>query len=183
MARLSVFEAAGAWFAAQVWAGRERASADHLRCRGYDVLLPEYCEYRRWSDRVKKTDKALFTGYVFCRLNGDVFGKVLTAPYVIRIVGDGEGPLPISDDEIDAIQRLVKAGVQSEPYPYLRMGERVRIAAGPLTGTEGVLLRAKGRHRLVLSISLLQRSVALEVDADWLMTAPAATSYVRAAAS
>lgn len=157
-----------AWFAVQVWSGREAFSASHLRLRGYDVFLPCYRERRRWSDRVKTIERALFAGYLFCRLQTDHTAAVATMPGVIRVVGDGTSPLPIPTDEVDAIQSIVTANLQVEPWECVRVGERVRIVCGPLRGAEGTVLMAKNRHRLVISIPLLQRAVAVEVQADWL---------------
>ena len=161
------------WFAAQVWAGREHLATAHLRSRGYEIFCPRYYEYRRLSDRVKRIDRPLFGGYVFCRLDGDAFGKVITAPHVIRILGDQQGPLSIPAPEIEAIRRVADADLEAEPWPFPRVGERVWIAVGPLAGTEGVVLRTKGRQRLIVSITLLQRSVAVEVEAEWITTVSA----------
>jgi transcription antitermination factor NusG len=166
-------ELSGQWFAAQVWSGREHLATNHLRSRGYEIFCPRYYEYRRWSDRVKRIERPLFVGYVFCRLDGDALGKVVTAPHVIRIIGDEQGPLSIPTPEIDAIRRVVDADLEAEPWPFPHVGERVWIAVGPLTGTEGVVLRTKGHNRLILSIALLQRSVAVEVDAEWVATSSA----------
>src|SRR5213592_3708640 len=83
------------WFAAQVWVGRERQCEKHLAARGYEVFLPRYRDRRRWSDRVTTVDRALFPGYLFCRMSLEVFGKVVTPPGLIRIVGDGRQPIPV----------------------------------------------------------------------------------------
>jgi transcription antitermination factor NusG len=156
------------WYAVQVWAGREHLSAGHLRQRGYEIFLPCYRERRRWSDRIKTVERALFGGYVFCRVDVNAAGKIVTAPGVIRIAGDGHGPLHIPSAEIDAIQRIVETQLAAEPWAMPRVGERVRIEAGPLSGLEGVLVAVKNHHRFVVSIPLLQRAVAVEIDADWI---------------
>ncbi len=161
------------WFAVQVWTGREAPCAAQLRARGYEVFLPVYHEQRRWSDRIKKIERALFAGYVFCRMTPVVAAKVVTTPGVIRIVGDREGPLPVRADEIEAIQRIIETRRDAEPWQYLQAGERVRLETGPLRGTEGVVLTVRNRRRLVVSVSLLQRSVAVEIDPDWVSTSPA----------
>jgi transcription antitermination factor NusG len=165
------------WFAIHVWTGREHLTAKQLQMRGYEVFLPVYQERRRWADRVKTVEKALFAGYVFCRMSGTVIGKILTTPGVIHIVSDGHHPLPIPAAEIAGIQRVVSAGVPLEPWTHLQVGDRVRIAFGPLEGTEGMVLRMKNRQRLVLSITALQRAVAVEVEADWLSAATPAPSH------
>jgi transcription antitermination factor NusG len=155
------------WFAVQVRTGREQSATTHLRTRGYDVFLPCYQTQRRWSDRVKRVECALFAGYVFCRMAPAVTGKILTAPGVIRIVGNRAGPLPVSADEIEAIQRIVETFRTAEPWPFVLAGDRVHLDTGPLQGLEGLVVTVKNRHRLIVSVSLLQRSVAVEIDPAW----------------
>jgi transcription antitermination factor NusG len=169
------------WFAAQVWAGKEFFCARQLHSRGYEVFLPCYPESRRWSDRVKKIERPLFSGYVFCRMHGDVVGKVLTASGVIRIVNDGRRPLAIPADEIAVIRRAIDVGLAVEPWPFLQVGQRVRVCAGPLRDVEGIVLRANNRHKLVISIPLLQRSVAVEIEVEHVeAVASAAELYIAA---
>jgi transcription antitermination factor NusG len=156
------------WFAVQVWSGREHISAKHLRLRGYEIFLPCYRERRRWSDRVKVIERALFAGYLFCKLNKNPEGKIITAPGVIRIVSDGQGPLPIPAQEIEAVQRIVETSLAAEPWPVPSVGQKVRIKLGPLCGIEGVVLVVKNLCRLVVSVSLLQRAVAVEIDSEWI---------------
>lgn len=160
------------WFAVQVWSGREQLCATHLRHRGYEIFLPCYTEYRRWSDRVKKCERALFGGYLFCRIPEDVVGNLISAPGVVRLVGDGHRPLPVASDEITALQRIVDAGLTAEPWAFLRAGQRVHITYGPLEGMEGIVVTVKNRDRLVVSVSLLRRSVAVELDSSWISVAP-----------
>jgi transcription antitermination factor NusG len=161
------------WWAVQVWSGREPLTTQHLRVRGYEVFLPSYVVQRRWSDRVKNVRQPLFGGYVFCRADVQAVGKIVETPGVIRIVGTRMGPIPVAPDEIKTLQRLVETRLSVEPWPFLRAGQRVRIDAGPLRDTEGILLLAKNRHRLVVSVTLLQRSVAVEIDSEW-VSVPAA---------
>jgi transcription termination/antitermination protein NusG len=168
MRRMSLGSSPGEWFAVQVWTGREQVSARHLGQRGYEVLLPRYRERHRWSDRIKVIERALFAGCVFCRLAPQIFGKVVLAPGVIRIVGNSQGPLPIPASEIDAIQRIVATPLPAEPWPVPHVGERVRVERGPLRGLEGVVVLVKNVRRLVVSVSVLQRAVAVEIDADWI---------------
>jgi transcription antitermination factor NusG len=165
-------DAASDWFALQVWAGREVLSTRHLETRGYKVFLPRYPEYRRWSDRVKKVERPFFPGYVFSRVGPEAAGTIISTPGVIRIVTDGRRPLPVAREEIEAIRRVVEARLTAEPWQYFAAGQRVRLVAGPLHDVEGVVLRINNRHRLILSVSLLQRSVAVEVDPQW-VTGPA----------
>ena len=159
---------ASAWYAVQVWAGREQLSAKHLELRGYRIFMPTYREHRRWSDRVKIVQSALFPGYVFCQLTQECVATIVGSPGVIRIVGDGANPLPVPTSEIEAIQHVVSACVQTQPWQFLKTGQRVRIAHGPLKDLEGIVITIKNQHRLVVSVPLLQRSVAVEIDPDWL---------------
>ena len=156
------------WFAAQVFAGREAFAATHLRARGYDVLLPLYQEHRRWSDRIKKVERALFEGYVFCRAEQAPLGAVVTAPGVLRLVGNKDGPLPIPAHEIEAIQRIAQSQLMAEPWQFVKVGQQVRVSEGPLRDTVGIVVRVKSRDRLIVSISVLQRAVAVEIDCAWL---------------
>jgi len=155
------------WFAVQVWSGREHNSAKHLQLRGYEVFLPSYCELRRWTDRVKTVDRALFTGYLFCRVGALAVGTIVAAPGVVRIVSDRSGPLPVPAHEIEAIQRIIEARLTVEPWRVPEVGQTVRIEQGPLRGIEGTVEIVKNRHRLVVLISLLNRAVAAEIDAEW----------------
>jgi transcription antitermination factor NusG len=159
----------GDWFAVQVWTGREHAAATHLRTRGYEVFLPCYRERRRWTDRVKVIERALFGGYVFCRLAREVLGLIVTVPGVIRIVGDGRGPIALPAEEVAAIQRVVETRAAAEPFDGIRVGDRVRMEFGPLHGIEGIVVSARNLSRLVLSIGLLQRSIAVEIDPTWVV--------------
>jgi transcription antitermination factor NusG len=161
------------WFAIQVWTGRERVSAEHLGVRGYEVFLPMYREQRRWADRVKIVERALFAGYIFCRFDGVAVGKIVTTPGVRKVLTDGSRPVPVSRDEVEAIRRVASIGLEMEPWQYLQVGHRVRVAIGPLQGTEGIVLRVKNRHRLILSMGVLQRSVSVEVETEWLRALPA----------
>jgi transcription antitermination factor NusG len=172
----------GDWFAVQVWSGREHLSARHLAQRGYEVFLPHYREQRRWSDRLKVVERALFAGYVFCRFSPEIVGRIVTAPGVLRIVGDGTGPSPIPLHEIEAIQRIVAARLAAEPSGVPRAGQRVRIEDGPLRGIDGIVQVVKNQQRLVVAVSLLQRAVSVEIDPRWIsVSAPSADCEARAA--
>lgn len=155
------------WFALNTKFMYEDYVSRQVRGRGYEVFLPVYKCRRRWSDRVKELDLPLFPGYLFCRFNPSERLPILTTPGVIQIVGVGKTPIPIDDDEIAAIQIASESRLVREPWPFLQIGQRVRVECGPLCGVEGILLNLKGRHRLVLSVTLLQRSVAVEVDSAW----------------
>jgi transcription antitermination factor NusG len=132
---------------------------------GYEDFLPLYKTRTRWSDRTVETETPLFPGYLFCRFDPQNRLPVLKTPGVIQIVGYSRQPIPVEETEIEAIQGLVTSGIPSQPWPYLEVGEKVRIESGPLRGCEGILVEFKGTHRLILSVALLQRSVAVEIEA------------------
>jgi transcription antitermination factor NusG len=153
------------WFALQVRTRHELGVADYLCGQGYEWLLPLYKCRKRWSDRIKEVETPLFPGYLFCRFNPQDRLPILKTPGVIQIVGFNHIPSPVDESEIRAIQTLMATGVPNQPWPYLEIGDKVRIESGSLRGVEGILVDFKGSHRLILSITLLQRSVAVEIDA------------------
>lgn len=152
------------WFALQVRTRYESVVADFLEGKGYTSFLPTYKCQKRWSDRIKVTEDPLFPSYLFCRFDPQYRLPILKTPGVIQVVGYNRMPVPIDDGEIQAIQVLVQSGFPSQPWPFLTVGERVQIESGPLRGLEGILVALKGKHRLVVSVTLLQRSVAVEMD-------------------
>jgi len=160
------------WFALQVRSRYENIVTAHLSGMGYESFLPLYMCRRRWSDRFKEIECPLFPGYVFCRLNPLNRLPILMIPGVFLIVGMGKTPIPIDEAEIAAIQSAVKSGLPSQPWPFVQIGQRVQIEHGPLCGLEGVLLDFRGRHRLVLSVTLLQRSIAVQVEDAWVTPIP-----------
>ncbi len=153
------------WFALQVRTKYEMGVADFLRGRGYIPFLPVCRTRKMWSDRTKVVDTALFPGYMFCRVNIQDRLPILTAPGVIRIVGYDRVPIPVDEAEIKALQTLVTSELPNQLWPFLRIGEQVEIDSGPLQGLKGILVEVRGARRLVLSVSLLQRSVAVEIEA------------------
>jgi transcription antitermination factor NusG len=153
-----------AWYALRVRSRHEDVVALHLHGRGYESFLPLYKSRRRWSDRFKEIELPLFPGYVFCRFDPLNRLPILTVPGIVHVVGVGRTPISIDQTEIAAIQAAVKSGLPRQPWPYLEIGHKVRIERGPLCGVEGILLGFRGRQRLVLSVTLLQRSVAVQVD-------------------
>src|SRR5271156_3942302 len=152
------------WFALQVRTRHEAGVADQLSGQGYDRFLPLYKVRKRWSDRIKEVDAPLFPGYLFCRFNPHDRLPILKTPGVIQIVGFQSGPAAVDESEIRSIQSLVAAGVPHQPWPFLAAGDRVRIESGPLLGLEGILTEVRSSYRFVLSVTLLQRSVAVEID-------------------
>jgi|SRR5215475_7861830 len=155
------------WYAIRVKSQHEDLVARHLNVRGFESFLPLYKRQHRWSDRFREIDVPLFPGYVFCHFDAKNRLPVLTVPGVVHVVGVGKNPIAIDDNEIGAIQTTVKHGLSRQPWPYLEVGQQVRIENGPLCDIEGILVGFRGNRRLVLSISLLQRSVAVEIDEEW----------------
>lgn len=155
------------WFALQVRARKEDWVASQLTGQGFDCFLPKYKTVRQWSDRAKESEQPLFPGYLFCRFDFHNRRPLVMTPGIIQIVGSGRSPIPVEQVEIDSIRLAVSSGLPNHPWPYLEVGERVRLNYGPLSGLEGILVNFKGSHRVVLSVTLLQRSVAMEVELDW----------------
>lgn len=153
------------WYAVYTSANHEKRVAEQLAARTIDHFLPSYASVRRWKDRRVTLQLPLFPGYVFVRVELRNRLQVLQIPGVARLVGFGGMPVPLPEDEIDALRTGLASGVRVEPHPYLNVGRRARIKQGPLAGLEGILLRWKGNWRVVLSLDLIQRSVAVDVDA------------------
>src|ERR1700687_4027082 len=155
------------WVALQVRSRRQALAAPQLNGQGYECFLPLYKSERRWSDRVKEIDQPLFPGYLFCRFDLHNRGPLLMTPGVQQIVGTGRTPMPVAESEMESIRQALASGLPSQPWLYLQIGQRVRVNHGSLNNLEGILINFKGSHRIVLSVSLLQRSVAMEVDLSW----------------
>ena len=155
------------WYAIRTTARWELLASDELSRRGFETWLPLCRIKRRWSDRIKTLDQPLFPGYLFGRFHLTERVRVLEAPGVRQIVGIGNTPAPISVSELDNLRTLVAAQPLLVPWPYLHAGQRVRIDRGPLTGVQGFVVRAEeGALRIVVSLDLLQRSVAAQIDRD-----------------
>jgi transcription antitermination factor NusG len=152
------------WFALQIRSRWEGTTAGLLRGKGLETLMPTYTSKRKWSDRFKVVELPLFPGYVFCRFDVHNRLPVLITPGVISVVGRGKTPVAVDDAEIRSIQAAISSGIHLEPWPYVEIGERVRVKDDVLDGMEGILTSVKGSHRVVISVTLLRRSVALEID-------------------
>ena len=155
------------WFAILVRTGREKTANLLLENSGYECFLPVSRSTRRWSDRTKVIEVPLFPGYLFCRMNPHNRLTVLMTPGVIQIVGVGKTPVPVEEEEIEAIQHVQKSGLSAMPWPYMQIGNVAQILEGPLRGLTGIIVKIKSGMKLVLSVSLLQRSLAVEVERNW----------------
>jgi len=170
---------ASLWYALSIRTRFEKLVDAHLQGRGYETFLPTYLETRQWSDRTKLLVMPLFPGYIFCRFDINARLPVLMTPGVNFVVGAGRTPLPVDEGEITGIRQAVGSGNPILPWPYLNAGEVVEIEHGSLQGLRGIVVRIKNVDRLVVSVSLLMRSVAVEVDRAAVrpVTYPAMMSY------
>jgi transcription antitermination factor NusG len=154
------------WFVLTVKPRHEKAVASHLAVLNLEAYLPLYRSLRRWSDRKKIVEACLFPGYVFCRFDRRDRLAVLNLPSVTSLVSFGDAPAPVPDTEIDAVRTVLASRRPAGPWPFLESGQRVRIRSGAMEGLEGLLVNQENCWRVVVSISLLQRSVAVEIDRD-----------------
>src|SRR5882757_994498 len=155
------------WFALRVRSRRETMTAAQLEGQGFECFLPLYKSIRRWSDRLKELEQPLFPGYLFCRFDFQNRRPILMTPGVQQIVGVGRTAIPVEESELECIRAALASELPNHPWPYLQIGERVRVNYGSLNNLEGILINFKGSHRIVLSMTLLQRSVAMEIDLAW----------------
>lgn len=155
------------WYAVRVKPQHERSVALGLDARGLIQFLPFHREIHRWSDRRKVVAVPLFPGYVFCRFHYAERLRVLQTAGVRYIVGVGGKATPIPEEEMSAIGRIVQSQRPAEPTAFLEVGQLVLITEGPLMGLQGFLQQHRNQRRLVVGVSLLHRSVAVELDSDW----------------
>jgi transcription antitermination factor NusG len=163
----------GSWYALHTRHQHEKAVAQILSNKGFEMFLPLYTVAHRWQDRTKQLLLPLFPCYVFIQVGLDRRLQILTTPGVYTIVGWAGRPAVIPQAEIDAVRRVIESFLRVEPHPFLKCGDWVRVKSGPLQGLEGILIRKKNLFRLVLSIELLGRSAAVEVDV-WMVERVAA---------
>jgi transcription antitermination factor NusG len=155
----------GGWYALYTRHQHEKMVAHILTTKGFETLLPLYRVARRWKDRTKLLFLPLFPCYVF--LNGGLERRldIMTTPGIHALVSSAGQPAAIPPAEIDAIRRAVESGARLEPHPLLKSGDWVRVKCGPLEGIQGILVRKKNLYRLVLSVEMLGKAAAVEVDA------------------
>src|SRR5215467_2893941 len=152
------------WFALQTKPRNEKQVERILTHKGYECCLPMYRQKRRWSDRVIEVELPLFPMYIFCRFNSFAMGKAISTPGVTRIVGFGGRHAEVRIEEIEALQLLGKSDCLREPWAYIPDGTLVQVETGPLTGAQGIFNSGEDKRRLVISVTLLQRSVAVQLD-------------------
>jgi transcription antitermination factor NusG len=153
------------WYAAYTSANHEKRVAEQLGVRSVEHFVPLYESVRQWKDRRMKLQLPLFPGYVFVRLALRDRLRVLQVPGVARLVGFNGLPCALPDSEIEALKAGLATGTRAEPHPYLTVGRRVRVKTGPLEGLQGFVVRKKNRLRLIISLDLIRRAAAVEVEA------------------
>jgi transcription antitermination factor NusG len=154
----------GAWCAIYTRHQHEKAIAQILSAKGLEVFLPLYNATRRWKDRTMHLSLPLFPCYLFLRGMKERRLEVVTTPGIVSVLSINGEVATIAESEIESVRRVVEWGNRVEPHPFLRCGDRVRVISGPLQGLEGILVRKKNLCRLVLSVEILERSAAVEVD-------------------
>jgi transcription antitermination factor NusG len=154
----------GRWYAAYTSANHEKRVAVQLKERAIEHFLPLFESVRRWKDRRRKLELPLFPGYVFVRLALQDRLQVLQVPGVAKLVGFNGTPAELPQEEIEALRASLAFGIRAEQHPYLKIGRRVRVRAGSFAGLEGILTRKKSGPRFVMSLDIIMRSVAVEID-------------------
>jgi len=152
------------WYALHVRRRFEKFVENQLSDKGYETFVPTYLSKRKWSDREKSLSLPLFPSYVFCRFNVNNRLPVLTTPGVNCLLGIGRSPTAVDEIEIAALKQVVDSEVPTQPSPYVSIGEIVHVEDGPLKGLVGIVVRTRGAHRLIVSVSLLMRSISVEID-------------------
>lgn len=155
------------WYAVRLRSNFERCATQIFEEKGFCTFLPLHRTRRVWSDRVKEMEVPLFRGYTFCKFDPHQKLPILTTPGVVSILESPSGPIPVEEREIESIRRLLQSGLAVGPWPFLRAGQPVMVDFGPLKGAEGLIITVKNSCRLIVSLSLLQRSVAVEIDREW----------------
>jgi transcription antitermination factor NusG len=154
----------GPWCAIYTRHQHEKAIAQSLSTKGLEVFLPLYNTTRRWKDRTVHLSLPLFPCYLFLRGMQERKLEVVTTPGIVSILSINGETAVVPENEIESIRKAIEWGNRVEPHPFLRRGDRVRVISGPLQGLEGILVRKKNLYRLVLSVEILKRSAAVEVD-------------------
>jgi transcription termination/antitermination protein NusG len=154
------------WYAVRTRSRHERVVIAQLREQGVSTFLPVITRLQRWSDRRKLVEFPLFPGYVFIHsaISSKIRSVVLFARGVAGFVAMRGEPIPIPDEQIRGVQELLAKNVSCAAYPFLKVGQRVRIRGGSLDGIEGILVARNGNHTLVISVEPIQRSLAVCVD-------------------
>ena len=173
------------WYAVRVKSNREWITAQALKGKGFPVCLPYYRDWRRHANGAQAIELPLFPGYLFCCFDLNKRLPILTVPGVVHIVSYGKTPQPVDEREMAAVLSVMQSGLPARPRRFHSIGQSVELDRGPLAGTQGVILSYTGEEEFVVSVSLLQRSIAVKVDRNWIKPdslKPAASSTARVCA-
>ena len=155
------------WYAVYARSRHEKVVQEELRQKGIETFLPLREVVSQWKDRKKRVQIPLFQGYVFVRV--PIHKRrldIVKAPGVVRIIGFNNKPEPIPDEEVEAVRAFLNTKIRFDPHPYLNVGRRVEIRRGALRGLQGILVKKKNKFKFILSVHLIQQSVALEIHAS-----------------
>ncbi|MBZ5511346.1 MAG: UpxY family transcription antiterminator [Acidobacteriia bacterium] len=152
------------WYALYTRSRHEKQVAARLQQLDIEYFLPVYSSVRRWKDRRVNLQLPLFPGYIFVQTSFQHRIQVLSVPGALRFVAFSGRPAALPESDLLRLRIGLDHGIRAQPHPYLKVGRRVRVCSGPLAGTEGILLRKKNQFRLIVSIDLIMRSVAVEID-------------------
>jgi transcription antitermination factor NusG len=161
-----------AWYALHVRSQHEKMVFAQLDAKRHEAFLPMYSVRHRWSDRWKTVSMPLFPGYVFCRFDVTRRSSIMITSGVIDLVRSGAEPAPIENSEIETVRAVVASKLAAEPYGSLVKGQSVKLVSGPLTGATGTLVEIRKNFRFVVSVQLLNRSVSVDIDQDWVAPNP-----------
>jgi len=154
------------WYALYTKHHHEKKAADVLARKGIETFLPLNRSLRQWKDRKKMVAMPLFPGYLFLRSDLSNRVEILNTPGVFFLVESAGHACPVPEHEIEAVRAVAESDVKLEPHPYLEHGERVRIRSGPLAGICGLVVQSRNQHRVVISVELLRKAVAVAVDLE-----------------
>ncbi|MGE5487767.1 MAG: transcription termination/antitermination protein NusG [bacterium] len=155
------------WFALRVRSNFEKVASEALRQAGYVQFLPVFRSTRRWSGRDRQVELPVFPGYLFARSEPERLQSLASLRGVLHVVSAGRTPVPVDESEIAAVEAIARSALTAHPWPFLNAGRRVIIDHGPLAGFSGILVQTRNQHWLVVSVSLLMRSIAVDVPAEW----------------
>ena len=167
------------WFALQVAVLSEARISVLLRQKAYPVFLPAFSVTRKYADRTKKVEVPLYAGYLFCRFDPQLSLDVRTTPGVIRIVHVANVPAEVPESEIESIRALLSSGLPIQPISHPGVGEQIEVTHGPLRGVRGVVVSADGGLQLVVTLTLLNRSVCVQFDTSAVRAVPASFSHTQ----
>lgn len=155
------------WFALRVKPKHEKTATAALSAKGYETFLPLHLTRRKYGERYKNFHQPLFAGYFFSRFDPQDRLPILKTESILGILGNGKELVSVPDHEISALQVAVESKLAVLPHPFLTVGDRVHLEEGPLRGTQGILVLLKGQDHLIVSVTLLQRSVSIQIDRNW----------------